>query len=102
MLSDAMKKRATNKVDLSGPVRQANIHSRGVMDVLVGADGNVVCVQGVRGHPMLLHQVEDILRLWRFKPLIENNVPIAYVGQMDFMLCNINCGKKGPSMTLLK
>jgi TonB family protein len=97
-----MKKRATKKVDISGPMRQADIRGTVVVDVLVGPDGSVVCAQDIHGHPMLLREVEEALRSWRFKPLIQDNAPVAYVGQIDFMLCNINCGKQGPAMTLLK
>jgi hypothetical protein len=102
MSSDAMKQRATKRVDLSGSLKQVDIRGTVGVDVLVGADGNVVCAKGVYGHPMLLSGVVEAVRRWRFKPVKENNVPVAYVGKLDFALCNIGCGKGGSSMTLLK
>lgn len=100
--SDAMKQRATKKVDISGPAKQADIRGTVIVEVLVGPDGNVVCAKGVYGHPMLLSAVEDAVRLWKFKPITQNKAPIAYVGQIDFTLCNIGCGPQETSMTLLK
>jgi len=102
MSSDAIKQRATKRVDLSGPVKQRDIRGTVGVDVLVGIDGNVVCVQGFYGHPMLLKDVEEGVQKWRFKPLKENNTPVAYVGKLYFALCNIACGEEGSSMTLLK
>ena len=90
---------------VSPVVRQNSVwpwNQQFVVDVLVGADGNVVCARGVCGHPMLLSGVVEAVRQWRFRPVKENNVPVAYVGKLDFTLCNIGCGKEGPLMTLLK
>jgi len=102
MSSDVMKQRAIKRVDLSGPAKQLDIRGTVAVDVLVGTDGNVVCVHGFYGHPVILKDVEEAVQQWRFKPLKENNVPVAYVGNLDFALCNIGCGEAGSSMTLLK
>jgi len=102
MPSDAMKQRATKRVDFPLPVKQIDIRGMVAVDVLVGNDGNVVCVQGFYGHPMLLKYVEDAVEQWKFKPLKENSSPVAYVGKLDFALCNIGCGEAGSSMSLLK
>jgi hypothetical protein len=32
----------------------------------------------------------------------QNGTPVAYLGKIKFVLCNINCGERGASMTLLK
>ena len=93
MSSDVMQQRATKRVDLSGHAKQLDIRGVVAVDVLVGTDGNVVCVHGFCGYPMLLKDVEEAVRQWRFKPLKENNVPVAYVGRLDFALCNIGCGQ---------
>ena len=102
MSADAMKQRATKRVDFSGPAKQRDIRGIVGVDVLVGTDGNVVCVRGFYGHPVLLKDVEEAVRQWRFKPLKEHNAPVAYVGKIYFALCNIGCGEEGSSMTLLK
>jgi len=102
MSSDAMKQRATKRVDFSGAAKQLDIRGIVAVDVLVDTDGSVVCVHGFYGHPMLLKDVEEAVRQWTFKPLKENSVPVAYVGKLDFALCNTGCGQSGSSMTLLK
>jgi hypothetical protein len=102
MSSDAMKKRAIKRVDLSRFAKQLDIRGIVAVDVLVDTDGSVVCVHGFYGPPVLLKDVEEAVRQWKFKPLKENNAPVAYVGRLDFELCNLGCGGTGPSMTLLK
>ena len=46
--------------------------------------------------------VEKALRAWTFKPEKQNGGPIAYLGQLDFLLCNTNCGEEPFGVTLLK
>ncbi len=101
MSSDAMKARATQQVDLSGPAKQRDIRGDVGVDVLVGPDGAVICTAGYLGHPMVLKDVEEAVRRWKFKPLKENNKPVAFVGSRHFALCNIGCTEAGRSMTLL-
>jgi hypothetical protein len=97
-----MKRRATKRVDISGSLKQLDLRGTVVVDVLVGPDGNVICAKVVHGLPMLLTGVGEAVRQWTFRPVNENNVPVAYVGRLDFTLCNIGCGKEGSSMSLLK
>jgi hypothetical protein len=96
-----MKARATQRVDLSGPAKQRDIRGNVGVDVLVGPDGAVICTAGYLGHPMVLKDVEEAVRQWKFKPLKENNQPVAFVGSLYFALCNIGCTEAGRSMTLL-
>jgi hypothetical protein len=102
MLSEAMKQRATKRVDLSGLAKQVDITGTVGLDVLVDIDGSVVCAKGFYGHPVILKDVEEAVRQWKFKPLKEHGTPVAYAGTLYFELCNLGCGKKGMSMTLLK
>jgi hypothetical protein len=101
MSSDMMKKRATSRVDLAGPAKQRDIRGNVGLDVLVGPDGAVICMAGFLGHPMVLKDVEEAVRQWKFKPLMEYNKPVAFVGSLYFALCNIGCTEAGRSMTLL-
>jgi hypothetical protein len=101
MSSDATNARATQKVDLSGPAKQRDIRGDVSVYVLVGPDGAVICTSGYLGHPMVLKDVEEAVRQWKFKPLKENNKPVAFVGSLYFALCNIGCTEAGRSMTLL-
>lgn len=71
------------------------------VDVLVGPDGVVICTSGAVGHPLVLKDVEEAVRQWKFNPLIENKKPVAFVGNLHFALCNIGCTEAGRSRTLL-
>ena len=101
MPSDALKRRAAQRIDLSGPAKQLDIRGNVGLDVLVGPDGGVICTAGIVGHPIVLKDVEEAVRRWKFKPLKENNMPVAFVGSLYFALCNIGCTEAGRSVTLL-
>jgi hypothetical protein len=102
LTSDDMKSKAIRKEDISGPIRQWDIKGTAIVDVLVAPDGHVVCTKSVIGHPMIRKSVEDALRHWKFTPADLDGKRVAYVGRMEFALCNLLCGKSGPSMTILK
>lgn len=96
-----MLRRAVRKVDLSGPIKQADIKATVILDLIVDASGDVACVKAGAAHPLVKKPVEQALQQWRFKPQTVNGKPVAYVGSLRFDLCNISCGSGGPSMTLL-
>ena len=100
--SDEMKDRATHKVELSGFIRQADIKGTAIVEVLVGTSGEVVCLKSLARHPLIRVEVEKALKSWTFKRAEVNGRPVAYLGRLEFTLCNILCGDQGPSMTLLK
>ena len=100
--SDEMKGRATHKVELSGFIRQADIKGTAVVEVLVGTSGEVVCLKSLAKHPLIRVEVEKALKSWTFRPAEVNGRAVAYLGRLEFTLCNILCGDQGPSMTLLK
>jgi hypothetical protein len=99
--SDEMKARATYKRDIFGAIKQADIKGTAIVDVLVGPDGQVVCTKSLTGHPMVRASVEDALRKWKFSPAEMDGRRVAYLGRMEFTLCNISCGESGPSMTII-
>jgi hypothetical protein len=87
--SDEMKARAVHKVDLDAPyLEMAHFQGTIVVEVLVGATGEVVCTKNLSGLELVRKPVEAALRSWTFKPEKHNGKPIAYLGQLDFMLCN--------------
>ena len=98
--SDEMKVRATYKQDIFGAIRQADIEGTAIVDVLVGPDGQVVCTKGLVGDPMIRASVEDALKVEVLSAEM-NGRRVAYVGRMEFTLCNISCGASGPSMTIV-
>jgi hypothetical protein len=100
-----MKKRATHKVDLDSPLlKKLDFHSTVIVSVLVGASGEVVCVKRVSGIQFALQPVENAVRAWRFDPAksLYDGKPVAYLGQLDFLLCNTDCGNEAWGVTLLK
>jgi hypothetical protein len=100
--SAEMKTRATRKVDVGGFMKQLDIKGTVILDILVGVSGEVVCLKSLIGHPLIRAQVEKALRSWRFKQAEMSGKRVAYLGRLEFTLCNINCGTQGTSMTLLK
>jgi hypothetical protein len=100
-----MKKRAKHKVDLDSPIlklKELDFYSTVVVSVLVGASGEVVCAKSISGISMARLPVEKALRAWTFKPEKQNGKPVAYLGQLDFYLCNTDCGEEPFGVTLLK
>ncbi|MGB9073068.1 MAG: energy transducer TonB [Terriglobales bacterium] len=100
--SEEMKKRATYRVDIRSLLKQVDIKGSAIVDILVNSSGGVACVKSLVGHPMIRTEVEKALKKWTFKPAGHNGHAVAYLGEMAFLLCNISCGDRGPSMTLLK
>jgi hypothetical protein len=100
--SDSMKAKATHKQDISGAIKQWDIKGTAIVDVLAAPDGSVVCTKSLTGHPMIRKSVEDALRRWKFSPATMDGTKVAYVGRMEFALCNISCGDAGPSTAILK
>jgi Gram-negative bacterial TonB protein C-terminal len=100
--SDEMKARATQKHDIQGMIKQADLKGTAIVDVLVAPDGHVVCTRSLIGHPLVRASVEDALRKWKFSPAEIDGRRVAYVGRMEFTLCNISCGDSGPSMSIIK
>ena len=101
-MSDEMKARATYKQDISGMIKQADLKGTAIIDVLVAPDGHVVCTKSLNGHPMVRASIEQALRKWKFSPAEMNGKRVAYLGRMEFTLCNISCGESGFSMTIVK
>jgi phage-related minor tail protein len=100
--SDQMKTRATYKEDIGSFLKQADVKGTAMVDVLVNSAGGVACVKSLAGHPIVRSGVEKALKKWTFKTASQNGHAVAYLGEMEFSLCNISCGDAGPSMTILK
>jgi hypothetical protein len=101
--SDEMKERATRKVDLDSPlIKQLDFRSVMVVEVLVGKSGEVVCMKTISGISLARKSVEAALKEWKFKPEKLDGKPVAYLGQLNFVLCNLDCGKEAFGVTLLK
>lgn len=100
--SDEMKNRAISKVDLDNDlIRTLDFKSTFVLNVLVSADGKMVCIKSVSGLLLLQKSVENAVLQWKFKPALADGKPVAYLGWLEFTLCDTDCGDKGFSLTLL-
>lgn len=100
--SDEMKARATHKVDLVGFIKQLDFKSTMIVDVLVSKTGDVVCTKSMIGIPLARKPVEEALRSWKFRPAKLDGKPVAYLGRMEFTLCNTSCSEGDYGVTLLK
>jgi len=100
--ADDMKRRAVHKVDVSDFMKQVDIKGQFLLDVLVGPSGEVICVKTLTGHPILQVEVEKALRSWTFESAKVGGHAVAYLGRLEFTLCNISCGKEGIHMSILK
>jgi hypothetical protein len=100
--SGELKKRATNKVEVDGAWREWDISVTVFVELLISPSGKVECIKTLEGHPLVRADVERALRLWTFQRADVDGKPIAYLGFLEFVLCNLGCGPRGPSMTLLK
>jgi hypothetical protein len=100
--SSEMKDRATRKVDVSGLILNADVKGTAKVDLLIGTSGEVICLKIAAIHPLIRTALERALSSWAFKREELDGRPIAYLGRLEFFLCNINCGKSGSFMTLLK
>lgn len=100
--SEEMKSRATHKADVSDFMRRADIKATALVEVLVGTAGDVVCLKSLAGNPWIRAEVESAVKRWKFKVVEVESKPVAYLGRLEFRLCNISCGDQGFSMTILK
>jgi len=97
-----MKRRATHKVDISDVMKRTDIKGTAIVDFIVGPPGAVVCAKTLLAIPVFSSEVEKALRTWTFEPKKANGEAVAYVGRMEFYLCNISCGEQGVSMSIAK
>ena len=100
--SDSMKRRATHKTDVPDFIKQIDVKGTVVAQVLVAPSGKVICAQSLVGPPILAKPTEKALKTWTFKPEKQGGKRVAYLGILQFSMCNISCGDEGISMTLMK
>ena len=56
--------------------KQARIQGEVVIDAIIDTQGNVVQMQVVSGHPLLLPAAVEALRKWRYQPTYLNDEPV--------------------------
>jgi protein TonB len=72
-----MRARLKSKVEPEYPheARARGVQGEVLLDVLVGADGNVEDVTVVSGHPLLNDAALDAVKQWKFEPVEVDGVP---------------------------
>ncbi len=68
--------------------RQAKVEGDVVIDAIIGADGNVVEIKAVSGHPLLVPAALEAVRKWKFEPTYLNDepVPVQFLLTVQFRL----------------
>ena len=68
--------------------RQAKVQGDVVIDAVIDVQGNVVQMQVVSGHPLLLQAATETLRKWRYQPtyLNEEPIPVQFLVTIRFRL----------------
>jgi hypothetical protein len=100
--SNKMKARAIAKRDVDDSLKQVDLRVMTMLDLLVGPDDSVICAKTIIGLTGFSSRIEQALKAWRFRPVLSDGTPVSYLGRIQFSLCNVDCGKAGNSMTLLK
>lgn len=100
--SDEMKARATHKEDIEPFFQQIDVKLTAIVRVIVDSRGRVACLESINMLQVIRPGVERALQVWHFKPKQLGGNRVAYVGDLEFTLCNTGCGAHGPSMTLLE
>jgi TonB family protein len=74
--------RATHKVQPKRPkmAEAAGIEGVVVVEVTVGAAGDVVAARAVSGHPLLREAAVVAAREWKFRPTVRRGTPIKVIG----------------------
>jgi TonB family protein len=68
----------------------ARILGKVVVSILVDPKGDVACVQGGSGHPLIVSRSMDAARKWKFKPMTENGRPVGFYGLLEFHIDTAN------------
>jgi bla regulator protein blaR1 len=63
--------------------RQSGIQGPVSLQVTVGTDGRIIALQPISGHPLLIPAAIEAARLWVYRPILLNGVPVEVVGQIE-------------------
>lgn len=63
--------------------KQARIQGTVRFTALIGADGNVLSLQLVEGHPLLVESAQQAVSQWQYKPTLLNGNAVEVITQID-------------------
>ena len=64
--------------------RQMKVEGSVELEATVAEDGKVEKVVIISGNPMLTHPSAEALKMWRFKPFLEDGKPVKVVAPVNF------------------
>ena len=63
--------------------KQARIQGTVVLGVLIDADGKVVDIRVMSGHPLLVQSATDAVKQWEYRPTLLNGTPVEVVTTVE-------------------
>jgi TonB family protein len=63
--------------------KQARIQGTVRFEAVIGADGRIVSLNLVSGHPLLVEAAQEAVRQWVYQPTLLNGVPTQVITQID-------------------
>jgi TonB family protein len=79
--SNVQESKLIHKVDIVYPdaARTARVSGIVILQITVGAEGNVLEAKVLRGHPLLNQAALDAVRQWRYSPTMLNGEPVPVI-----------------------
>jgi TonB family protein len=79
---------STNLIEKVMPVyppeaKEARIQGLVRFTAIIGTSGNIVNLQLVSGHPLLVPSAQDAVKQWRYKPTLLNGNPVEVITAID-------------------
>jgi TonB family protein len=83
--SNVQESKLIHKVDIVYPdaARTARVSGIVILQITVGAEGNVLEAQVLRGHPLLNQAALDAVRQWRYSPTMLNGEPVPVISTVS-------------------
>ena len=63
--------------------RQAHVQGAVTVEAVIGADGKVISVNALQGHPMLKSAAMEAVKRWVYKPATLNGQPIESTSRVE-------------------
>jgi hypothetical protein len=91
--TDQLDERATRRVMPKCPalLKSAQFKTHGKVKLLINASGEVSCAVALSGHPIVLPNVLEAIKKWRFRPYVANGQRSAVLALFDFCFSTSGC-----------
>ena len=79
--------------------RRARIEGKVKLSILVNPEGNMECIKVISGHAMLNASAVDAAKKWRFKPMMQEEESLGFLGILEFQFSTSDsCQKNDPCL----